>query len=106
MRASESGGELVLQPENDGEETALTRLREIYRRATRYRLPAPYWDAPTRYFDVRDGGKDVLVFIDGMGWTSDDADGEATGAARVDDAPYRQPIRFDPTGSDIAKGTS
>ena len=61
MRASEAGAALALQPENDGERTALSRLREIYRRATAYRLPCPYWDEePGRYCDLNPTGADIV----------------------------------------------
>jgi hypothetical protein len=103
MRASEAGAALALQPEDEGERTALSRLREIYRRATAYRLPCPFWDdEPGRYCDLNPTGADALVLRDGMG--SDAVDGEAAEGARVDDAEPCPALAFDPTGSDIAEG--
>jgi len=103
MHASEAGAALALQPEDEGEKTALSRLRDIYRRATQYQLPAPYWDAePGRYCDLNPTGEDALVLRDGMG--ADTAGGEATGGARADDGPVCAAIQFDPFGSDIAEG--
>ncbi|WP_058366389.1 hypothetical protein [Haloparvum sedimenti] len=85
MLASEGGAALALQPETEGEQTALTRLQAIYRRATQYQLPTPYWDAAANFPDLDSTGEEVLVFRDGMNGTP--VDGEATAAARADDAP-------------------
>ena len=104
MHASEAGAALALQPEDEGEKTALSRLRDIYRRATQYRLPAPYWDAePGRYCDLDPTGDDALVLRDGMG--GDPVDGEAAEGARIDGEVRIHPaVEFDPTGADIAEG--
>ena len=106
MHASETGAALALQPEDEGEKTALSRLRDIYRRATQYRLPAPFWDEePGRYCDLNPTGEDALVLRDGMG--ADAVEGESTDAARVDDGfPVHPALVFDPTGSDIAEGSA
>ena len=87
MHASEAGAALALQPEDEGEKTALSRLRDIYRRATQYRLPAPYWDEePGRYCDLNPTGEDALVLRDGMG--ADAADGEAGEGLLAGDYTY------------------
>jgi len=106
MMASESGAELALQPETDCEETALNRLREIYRRATQYRLPAPYWDEePGRYSDLNPTGEDALVLRDGM--SADAGDGEAAEVARIDGEVRLHPcLEFDPTGVEVVEGRS
>ena len=103
MHASEAGAALALQPEDEGEKTALSRLRDIYRRAVQYRLPAPYWDdEPGRYCDLNPTGEDALVLRDGMG--ADAVEGEAADGARTDDAAVHPALDFDPTGSDIVEG--
>jgi len=106
MRASEAGAALALQPEDEGEKTALSRLRDIYRRATQYRLPAPYWDEePGRYCDLNPTGADALVLRDGMG--ADAADEEAAEGARIDGEICVHPcLEFDPMGVDVAEGSA
>ncbi|QKY16413.1 hypothetical protein [Halorubrum sp. CBA1229] len=106
MHASEAGAALALQPEDEGEKTALSRLRDIYRRATQYRLPAPYWDEePGRYCDLNPTGEDALVLRDGMG--ADTADGEAAEGARIDGEVRVHPcLEFDPLGVDVVEGRS
>jgi len=92
MNTAESGVKLALQPESDIELTALSRVREIYRRTTQYRLPAPYWDNPANYEEVDKEGLDVLVFIDGMNCGTDSTQGEGTAAAWIDDGTGCQKI--------------
>ncbi|WP_256402434.1 hypothetical protein [Halorubrum salinum] len=105
MRVCEAGASLALQPEGDGERTALVRLRAIYRRATAYQLPHPRWDDPTGYVDLNVDGRDALVIPDGLAG-SDDSEMAETAEARTDDGDLCPALRFDPLGSDIAEGTA
>jgi len=68
MHVSDGGAALALQPEDQGEKTALTRLRAIFRRATQYRLPGPYWVDAAEFTDLEPTGRDALVVQDGVGW--------------------------------------
>ena len=105
MRVSEAGASLALQPEGAGERTALVRLRAIYRRATAYQLPHPRWDDPSGYVDLNVDGREALVIPDGLAG-GNDVEGEATAAARVDDAVACPSLLFDPFGNDIAEGSA
>lgn len=82
MHVSDGGAALALQPENEGEKTALTRLRAIFRRATQYRLPGPYWVTPSEFPDLDTSGRDALVVQDGAEG-ADEADGEDGLGVRV-----------------------
>ena len=106
MHASEAGAALALQPEGEGEKTALSRLRDIYRRATQYRLPAPYWDEePGRYCDLNPTGENALVFRDGMG--ADTVDAEAGEGGRIDGEVSVHPrVQFRPLGFESAEGST
>ncbi|WP_418283899.1 hypothetical protein [Halorubrum sp. DTA46] len=106
MHASEAGAALALQPENEGEKTALSRLRDIYRRATQYRLPAPYWDdEPGRYCDLNPTGEDALVLRDGMGADTVD-EGAGEGGHIEGEVPVHPCLEFDPLSVDIAEGST
>ncbi|OYR38349.1 hypothetical protein DJ82_12235 [Halorubrum sp. Ib24] len=106
MHASEAGVALALQPEDEGEKTALSRLRDIYRRATQYRLPAPYWDGELeRYCDLNPTGEDALVLRDEM--RADAADGEAAEGAHIGSEVRVHPcLEFDPLSVDVVEGRS
>lgn len=84
MHVSDGGAALALQPESEGEETALTRLRAIFRRATEFRLPGPYWVNASEFPDLESTGRDALVVQDGAAG-ADKADGEDAIAVRVDE---------------------